>query len=189
MERPLITKVANSVEEMANDIAKAIRYLDSQIFNEHLLVSVSYSQDFEEMGLASFLSKGWFFKLLGVKDEYMVFTKSHQAEELRKRPFGIVGTALHEVRKRYQAQNKNCLISVDFARSHRLHFNTEIIDSSILNSEKHPDDKTKKREFDAFLVERIYNQNFKSPKMNRDIIIKLIVCDEKTILEIISSLK
>ncbi len=186
---PLVIKVAKTVEEMSEGIAGAIRYLDSHIFEKSLPVATTDNPAFYRMGPAGFLIKNWFFRLIGFKDEYLVFTKSHQAEELRVRPYGIVGVALHEVRHRYQKTNSKCLITLNFTRDHRLHFNQEIVDLAVERGKQYKNNSMRKMEFDAAMIEWIFNLHYSKKTMNHSMILKLVTCDESSILKIISDLK
>lgn len=189
MNRPLSSKVANTVDEMAKEIAKVISYLDSQIFKDHIIICISNSKSYGGLNMVNYVYNKKIFKLFGFDDKYIIFKKSHQAEHLRKKPFGIIGTSIHEVRLRYQTKNKKCLISPDFVCSHRLHFNKELVLYAKSYSKKIKRLRKDKMAFDAHIVEFIYNLNYQHPNMNRDLIISLITCNEKSILEIISKLK
>lgn len=194
MERPLSSKVADTVEEMANEIAKVIRYIDSQIFKDHAVVNVLDDDVFQgrlirDLNVANYVWQNHIWKIFGVPDKYIIFTKSKDAEDVRKKPFGIIGSAIHEVRHRYQRENHKCLISANFARFHRRCFDKEQVYDTIVTSEKNVDEHMLRYEFDALLIESIYNLNHQHPNMNRELIISLVTCNQESILEIISKLK
>ncbi len=189
MKKPEIIKLAKTKEELVQEIANAINYFDTLIFDEPLQVEIANGIVFQREAAAMLLEASWFSKLFGDKDKYLVFSESEHLDEILGRPFGVIAVALHEVRHRYQKMYKHKLISQNYVRDHSLHFDPRTIDKYVSIIGKHKKEIVRKYEFDAMVIEWVFFNYYRKIGMTTDVVIELITCNESSLLKIISRLK
>jgi len=181
---------AESLDDFSLQLKKVIQYFDAKIFKKPAKVSILKSKSFLEKGAAASSTKKWFFKLLGLPDDYFIFRESKHLENLSKLEFGAICCGLHEVRHRFQHYNNGCLISPAFTRRNTEYFSKKMIDYLYQNtySRYGEDRKTFEREFDASLLESIVSLNCRNNKMTTEIVMELITCNQENIESIMLKL-
>lgn len=177
---------AKSVQDFIERLIKFITYLDSKIFDKSAKVLISHNQLYENFGTAGFVSKRWFFRIIGLCDLYLVYEKSKKIQIASNYEITAICIASHEVRHRFQKYNKESIISPNFIYQSK-YLKKDLIDY-VYNGNIHYLKKLKifKKEFDASLIESIISSNYKNPRLTIEIIVELVTCNERNIGSIIS---
>lgn len=181
---------AKSAQDFIERLIKFITYLDSKIFDKPARVLISHNQFYENFGTAGFISKRWFFKIIGLYDLYLVYEKSKKIQIVSNLEFTAICIASHEVRHRFQKYNKESIISPNFIYQSKC-LKKDLIDYVYNGNISLYQKKLNifKKEFDASLIESIISSNYKNPKLTIEIIVELVTCNEGNIESIVSKFK
>jgi hypothetical protein len=104
-------------QELALWLANKINFYDKLLFKKTLPISVQKEgYDPDTRSVAAFRSEdSFFFRLLGFRGEYFVF--GEHLDMLYDQREYVESIAIHEVRHRFQCENKKCIITEEYVMS------------------------------------------------------------------------
>ncbi len=186
----LIQCEAKTLEDFVLDLSNYIKAFDRRLFNQPFEVKVFKSMAYLNMGASSIALKRKFAKFLGFKDEYQIYMRSSHLKLLYKIEHGAYCCAVHEVRHRFQIENKECLLTPSFIRQNHKYFIKQMYDytyNAVFNKYGHDKDLFD-HEFDASMIEALVGYISGHKKMTDDITFELLKCSEKDVVSILSKL-
>ncbi len=169
---------------MSYNLKDYFRYYEKTIFGDNL----DEKTDDTNTEPIEYILPNWFLRIIGHRGYFKFWSDEKINAELQNNQIALKRILIHELRHRFQATHSNCLISKKFVEKYRFYFQNDMLSLVYNKSEKHEDLWKQSCEFDANLIEWVYIQHQKKPKMSDDIIVSLITSNEKEILRVISRL-
>ena len=182
-----VAHTSTSLNDFVYAIKHRLEYFDAAVFNQPFNVEIA-SQPVEQIypTVCEFIPKRPILKYLGAKGQYIIYAKNACVEKIRMLPYAAACCAAHEVRHRFQTENTDTLISLEFLLMTQLIPEDTLKYLYLETMSRYPlGSVVFNKEFDACTIEHLIMLGYTHPNFSLDTIVQLVKCNEDNLEDIL----